>query len=65
MNGIHDMGGLQDMGPVQHERDEPVFHAAWEGRVYAINSRSELPASRTLMRGAIKSNCFLQWNTCK
>jgi len=38
MNGIHDMGGLQDMGPVQHERDEPVFHAEWEGRVYAINS---------------------------
>jgi nitrile hydratase beta subunit len=38
MNGIHDMGGLQDMGPVQHEKNEPVFHAAWEGRVYAINS---------------------------
>jgi len=38
MNGIHDMGGLQDMGPVQHEKDEPVFHAEWEGRVYAINS---------------------------
>jgi nitrile hydratase len=38
MNGVHDMGGLQDMGPVQHEKDEPVFHAAWEGRIYAINS---------------------------
>jgi nitrile hydratase len=38
MNGIHDMGGLQDMGPVQHEKDEPVFHAAWEGRICAINS---------------------------
>ena len=38
MNGIHDMGGMQDMGPVQHERDEPVFHHPWEGRVYAINS---------------------------
>jgi nitrile hydratase subunit beta len=38
MNGIHDMGGLQDMGPVQHERDEPIFHAEWEGRIYAINS---------------------------
>lgn len=37
MNGIHDMGGMQDMGPIQHERDEPVFHEAWEGRVYAIN----------------------------
>ena len=29
MNGVHDMGGLQDMGPVQHEKDEPVFHAPW------------------------------------
>jgi nitrile hydratase subunit beta len=38
MNGVHDMGGLQDMGPVQYERDEPVFHAAWEGRIYGINA---------------------------
>ena len=38
MNGVHDMGGLQDMGPVQYEKNEPVFHAAWEGRIYAINA---------------------------
>jgi nitrile hydratase subunit beta len=38
MNGVHDMGGLQDMGPVQYEKDEPVFHAAWEGRIYGINA---------------------------
>jgi nitrile hydratase beta subunit len=37
MNGVHDMGGLQDMGPIRHEQDEPVFHAPWEGRVYALN----------------------------
>jgi nitrile hydratase beta subunit len=37
MNGVHDMGGMQDMGPVSHEKDEPVFHAVWEGRVYALN----------------------------
>src|SRR5687768_78244 len=36
MNGVHDMGGQQDMGPVQYEKNEPVFHAAWEGRVYAL-----------------------------
>ena len=36
MNGIHDMGGMQDMGPVEHEANEPVFHAAWESRVFAI-----------------------------
>jgi nitrile hydratase len=37
MNGVHDMGGMQDMGPIEHEEDEPVFHAPWEGRVYALN----------------------------
>src|SRR5262249_12520592 len=33
MNGIHDMGGMQGMGPIEYENNEPVFHAAWEGRV--------------------------------
>ena len=36
MNGAHDMGGLQNLGPVQYEKDEPVFHAAWEARIYAL-----------------------------
>src|SRR5215510_4747057 len=36
MNSVHDMGGMHGMGPVKHEKDEPVFHAAWEGRVYAM-----------------------------
>ncbi len=37
MNGIHDMGGMQDMGPIEYEKNEPVFHARWEGRVAAIS----------------------------
>jgi nitrile hydratase subunit beta len=36
MNGIHDMGGMDGFGKVTPERDEPVFHAAWEGRVIAM-----------------------------
>ena len=36
MNGIHDMGGMHGFGPVPIEEDEPVFHAPWEGRVYAM-----------------------------
>jgi nitrile hydratase subunit beta len=36
MNGVHDMGGMQDMGPIQYEKNEPVFHARWEGQVYAL-----------------------------
>lgn len=37
MNGVHDLGGMQDFGPVRYEKNEPVFHAAWESRVYAMN----------------------------
>ena len=36
MNGVHDMGGQHGMGPVQYEKDEPVFHGIWESRVYAL-----------------------------
>jgi nitrile hydratase beta subunit len=31
------MGGMQDMGPIHHEKDEPVFHAPWEGKSFALN----------------------------
>lgn len=37
MNGVHDLGGMHGFGAVLVERDEPVFHAAWEGRVMAIS----------------------------
>jgi nitrile hydratase beta subunit len=37
MNGIHDMGGMHGLGPIEIEPNEPVFHASWEGRVFAIN----------------------------
>jgi nitrile hydratase subunit beta len=37
MNGIHDMGGMQDMGAIRPEPHEPTFHTAWEGRVYALS----------------------------
>ena len=36
MNGVHDMGGMHGMGPIQEHKDEPVFHAPWEGRAYAV-----------------------------
>lgn len=36
MNGVHDMGGMQDFGPIRPEKNEPVFHARWEARITAI-----------------------------
>jgi len=40
MNGVHDMGGMHGMGAVEAERDEPVFHAEWERRAFALNLAS-------------------------
>lgn len=37
MNGVHDLGGMTCFGPVEAEKDEPVFHGDWERRVFAIN----------------------------
>jgi nitrile hydratase subunit beta len=37
MNGVHDMGGMQNFGRVEPDPDEPVFHAPWEGRALALN----------------------------
>jgi nitrile hydratase len=38
MDGVHDLGGMDGYGPIHVEPDEPVFHARWEGRVYAMNT---------------------------
>jgi nitrile hydratase len=47
VNGVHDMGGLQNFGPVVPEANEPAFHHPWERRVFAL----------TLAMGATR-----QWN---
>ena len=36
MNGIHDMGGMHNMGPIPIEKNEPVFHAVWEAKTMAM-----------------------------
>lgn len=36
MNGPHDLGGQMGFGPVVPERDEPCFHADWEGRALGL-----------------------------
>ena len=38
MNGVHDMGGMDGFGPVVREQNEPVFHADWERRMYALGA---------------------------
>ena len=36
MNGIHDLGGMHGFGPIEREDNEPIYHAAWEGRMLAL-----------------------------
>ncbi|HVA84196.1 MAG TPA: nitrile hydratase subunit beta [Candidatus Binataceae bacterium] len=36
MNGVHDLGGMHGFGPVVREQNEPVFHADWEKRTFAM-----------------------------
>lgn len=36
MNGIHDIGGMHGLGAIDPESDEPVFHAEWERRMFAL-----------------------------
>ncbi len=36
MNGIHDLGGMHGMGPVEPEPNEPIFHEEWERRMFAM-----------------------------
>jgi nitrile hydratase subunit beta len=40
MNGPHDMGGMDGFGPVEVEAGEPVFHHAWERRVFGLVAAS-------------------------
>jgi nitrile hydratase len=37
VNGAHDLGGMHGFGPVVLEAGEPVFHAEWERRAFALN----------------------------
>jgi nitrile hydratase len=37
MNGAADMGGMHGFGPVKIEANEPVFHAEWEKKAFALN----------------------------
>jgi nitrile hydratase len=38
VNGAHDCGGVAGYWPVVPEADEPVFHARWEARMFALMS---------------------------
>lgn len=43
MDGAQDMGGVKGFGPVQPEADEPMFHAEWERRAFALTLAMAAP----------------------
>lgn len=49
MNGVHDMGGMANLGDLTPEADEPVFHHRWESRVHALSVAS--PTRRNIDEG--------------
>ena len=38
MDGIHDLGGLQGLGPVVHSPAEPAFHDRWQAVARALTA---------------------------
>jgi nitrile hydratase len=38
VNGGQDLGGMMGFGPVIAEKNEPVFHAEWEKRIFALRT---------------------------
>ena len=48
MNGIHDLGGMDGFVPVAVEANEPVFHAAWERRVFGMTAATSAAALRNV-----------------
>jgi nitrile hydratase len=43
MNGGQDLGGMHGFGPVEPESNEPVFHAEWERRAFALSLAMGMP----------------------
>ena len=51
MNGAQDMGGKHGFGPVEPEPNEPVFHAEWEKRAFALTLAMGMPGGWNIDMG--------------
>ena len=51
MNGAHDLGGMHGFGPIEREPNEPVFHADWERRVFALTMAMGATGQWTIDKG--------------
>jgi nitrile hydratase beta subunit len=67
MNGIHDMGGMHGFGPIAPEANEPVFHEAWEGRMFGLPWAMTSPPGFTIdrfrfLRETMPPVTYLTWS---
>lgn len=51
MNGGQDLGGTHGHGPVMPEPNEPVFHAEWEKRAFALTLAMGMPGGWNIDMG--------------
>jgi nitrile hydratase beta subunit len=51
MNGGQDLGGTHGHGPVVAEPNEPVFHADWERRAFALTLAASAPGEWNIDMG--------------
>ena len=51
MNGGQDLGGTDGHGPVMPEPNEPVFHAEWEKRAFALTLAMGMPGGWNIDMG--------------
>jgi nitrile hydratase len=51
VNGGQDLGGEHGFGPVEAEPNEPVFHAEWEKRAFALTLAMSMPGGWNIDMG--------------
>jgi nitrile hydratase len=67
MNGIHDMGGMHGFGAINAEPNEPVFHEAWEARMFGLVQAKTSPPRFSFDRFRYLREClppvnYLTWS---
>jgi nitrile hydratase beta subunit len=68
MNGIHDMGGMQGLGEIGYKKSEPMFHEAWEGRIFALVRAMQVGGLRPYIESIpaadyLRMNYYDRWYT--
>lgn len=48
------MGGMEGFGPVEREPGEPLFHAPWERKAFAMNMVTKMPRNLDASRHSIE-----------